>query len=111
MIQSDMNNQRDDDPEFSCRPGCGACCIAPSLSSPIPPGPGFAGLPGGKPAGLPCPHLDKDYFCGIYGKPERPAVCAGLRAEREMCGSSREEALAYLARLEILTLPDAITRG
>ncbi len=27
----------------SCRPGCGACCTAPSISSPIP------GMPNGKP--------------------------------------------------------------
>ncbi|HNV09555.1 MAG TPA: YkgJ family cysteine cluster protein, partial [Dokdonella sp.] len=29
---------------MSCRSGCGACCIAPSISSPIP------GMPNGKPA-------------------------------------------------------------
>ena len=28
-----------------CRPGCGACCIAPSITSPIP------GMPDGKPVG------------------------------------------------------------
>ena len=31
---------------FGCRPGCGACCTAPSISSPIP------GMPEGKPAGV-----------------------------------------------------------
>lgn len=84
---------------MECRPGCGACCVAPSLSSPIP------GLPNGKPAGLPCPHLTRDYRCALYGRPERPSVCASLKPEPAMCGSSREEALAYLARLEEETAP------
>ncbi|MGR5456700.1 YkgJ family cysteine cluster protein, partial [Vibrio alfacsensis] len=30
---------------MDCRLGCGACCIAPSISSPIP------GMPNGKPSG------------------------------------------------------------
>jgi Fe-S-cluster containining protein len=30
-------------PKLACRPGCGACCIAPSIASPIP------GMPQGKP--------------------------------------------------------------
>ena len=34
------------DPE--CRPGCAACCIAPSISSPIP------GMPDGNVAGAVC---------------------------------------------------------
>jgi uncharacterized protein len=85
--------------EFLCRPGCAACCIAPSISSPIP------GLSGGKPAGKPCPQLSPEGLCLLYGKPERPPVCASLRPEAEMCGSSREEALAYLAALEAATAP------
>lgn len=84
---------------FACRPLCGACCVAPSISSAIP------GLPGGKPAGHPCPHLTEDLRCGLFGKPERPRVCASLRPSAEMCGSSREEALAYLRMLEELTAP------
>ena len=36
---------------IACRTGCGACCIAPSISSPIP------GMPDGKPAGVPCVQL------------------------------------------------------
>ncbi len=83
----------------ACRPGCAACCVAPSISSPIP------GMPGGKPAGVPCVQLDPEGLCRLYGRPERPAVCASLRPDPEMCGSSREEALAYLARLERLTAP------
>jgi Fe-S-cluster containining protein len=84
---------------FSCRPGCGACCIAPSISSAAPL------MPTGKPAGARCPHLTDDLRCGLFGKPERPPVCGSLKPSREMCGSSREEALAYLARLEELTKP------
>ena len=85
---------------FACRPGCAACCIAPSISSPLP------GLPGGKPAGMPCPCLDAEGLCSIYDRPERPAVCASLRAEPAMCGSSREEAIAILSEMEMLTAPD-----
>lgn len=89
-----------DEPEFACRPGCGACCIAPSISSPIP------GLPHGKPAGVRCPQLTPDNLCRLFGQPNRPAVCVSLRPSREMCGRNAEEALAYLAALERLTRPD-----
>lgn len=83
----------------SCRPLCAACCIAPSISGPIP------GLAGAKPAGVPCPHLTEDLGCGIFGKPERPRVCGSLQPSEEMCGASREEALSYLRSLEELTAP------
>jgi uncharacterized protein len=85
--------------DFDCRPGCAACCVAPSLSSPIP------GMPEGKAAGIPCVQLSPEGLCLLYGRPERPAVCSSLRPSAEMCGSSREEALAYLAELERLTSP------
>ena len=84
---------------MECRAGCGACCIAPSISSPIP------GMPEGKPAGVRCIQLDAGGRCRIYGLPERPAVCSRLRARVEMCGDSRQEALAYLVRLELDTAP------
>jgi Fe-S-cluster containining protein len=83
--------------EFSCRAGCGACCIAPSISSAIP------GMPEGKPAGVRCVQLDDDNRCRIFGRLERPAVCASLRPSQEMCGNTRTEALIYLARLDELT--------
>ncbi|HPC71393.1 MAG TPA: YkgJ family cysteine cluster protein [Treponema sp.] len=83
----------------TCRAGCGACCIAPSISSPLP------GLPRGKPAGVPCPHLDEAYRCRLFGEPERPRVCSSLQPEPAMCGTSREAALAYLSKLEELTKP------
>jgi Fe-S-cluster containining protein len=85
--------------EFSCRTGCGACCIAPSISSPIP------GMPHGKPAGVPCVQLTADLRCALFGRPERPAVCASLRPHESMCGASREEAIAILAALEQATAP------
>ena len=84
---------------LSCRAGCGACCIAPSISSPIP------GMPHGKPAGFPCVQLLPDYRCALFGKPERPAVCVSLRPVESMCGTNRAEALAYLAGLELATRP------
>ena len=82
-----------------CRAGCGACCIAPSISSPIP------GMPHGKPAGIPCVQLTDDYACAIFGLPQRPEVCGRLRPSPTMCGSDRTMALATLADLERLTAP------
>lgn len=84
---------------MECRAGCGACCIAPSISSPIP------GMPQGKPAGVRCVQLTDDNLCRLYGLPERPAICVRLRANEEMCGQSTGEALIYLTELEILTRP------
>lgn len=86
-----------DDTVIACRTGCGACCIAPSISS----------IPGMrfKPAGVPCIHLLEDYRCGIFGRPERPAVCASLRPTASMCGVDRDEALRGLLELERLTRP------
>ena len=84
---------------MDCRVGCGACCIAPSISSPIP------GMLGGKPAGVRCAQLTVDNRCAIFGRPERPAVCTSLRPGPEMCGASDAEALANLIRLEFATAP------
>ncbi|WP_305793698.1 YkgJ family cysteine cluster protein [Rhodanobacter sp. C03] len=82
---------------MACRPGCGACCIAPSISSPIP------GMPQGKPAGVRCVQLTADNRCAIFGQPERPAVCGSLRAEPVMCGSDRNHAMTWLTQLEAAT--------
>ncbi len=84
---------------FSCRPGCGACCIAPSINSSIP------GMPHGKPAGMPCVQLDDDHRCRLFGKPERPAFCASLRPSPDMCGHDAGEAMATLEALEAATRP------
>ncbi|WP_053939736.1 YkgJ family cysteine cluster protein [Amantichitinum ursilacus] len=84
---------------LSCRPGCGACCIAPSITSPIP------GMPQGKPAGVPCINLLPDARCGIFGHPQRPAFCAGLQPSEEMCADSAPAALRWLTQLEVATRP------
>ena len=81
------------DTAHACRPGCAACCIAPSISSL------------GKPAGEPCRHLDDELLCRLFGRPERPACCSGLQPAPEMCGETRVQALAWLAELEALTRP------
>jgi hypothetical protein len=60
-------------------------------------------MPAGKPAGVRCVQLDEADRCRIFGQPERPAVCVGLRPSAEMCGGNREQAMAYLSRLEKLT--------
>ncbi|HLL24430.1 MAG TPA: hypothetical protein VK427_20000 [Kofleriaceae bacterium] len=83
---------------MDCRPRCGACCIAPSISP-------TAALPRGKPAGVPCPHLTPEITCALFGRPERPAVCASLRPQLEMCGGSAAEAMAVLVAWESLTAP------
>jgi len=65
-------------------------------------------LPGlfrGKAAGLACPELDENLLCRLFGRPERPACCAGLQPSPEMCGDSREAALAWLTALEAATRP------
>lgn len=63
------------------------------------------GMPNGKPAGGRCANLTAANACAIFGHPERPAVCANLKPSAEMCGSSAEEALAYLTFLEEATAP------
>lgn len=84
---------------MECRENCGACCIAPSISSEIP------GMREGKKASVPCIHLTRDFRCGIFGRPERPEVCRSLRPCAEMCGDNREEAMRYLEALEEETNP------
>jgi Fe-S-cluster containining protein len=88
---------------MNCRPGCGACCIAPSISSPIPGMPMVDGV--SKPAGVRCVQLSADNRCLIFGRPERPAVCSSLQPTPDMCGDSREQALRWLGVLERETLP------
>ena len=85
---------------MNCRQGCGACCIAPSINSPIP------GMPNGKPAGVRCVQLLDDFKCAIFGKPERPVFCGSLQPSEEMCGETREQAIVWLSNLEQLTAPN-----
>ncbi len=89
-------------PSMACRPGCAACCTAPSISSAIP------GMPQGKPAGVPCVQLDPQGRCQIFGHPNRPAVCRQLQASVEMCGEHDDGgvyARRYLMQLEASTQP------
>ncbi len=85
-------------PETACRK-CGACCVAISISSPIP------GMPGGKHAGVPCVHLTPDNLCGLFGSPGRPDVCARFKPSPETCGDSREEAMRLISDMEERTRP------
>jgi uncharacterized protein len=87
---------------MNCRPACAACCIAPSISTPLP------GHPHGKPAGVACVQLDEQLRCRLFGRPERPAVCGSLQPSPEMCGDSREQALRWLGHLESSTRPGSI---
>ena len=84
---------------MNCRSHCGACCIAPSITSPLP------GMPDGKPAGVPCIQLDDKLRCNVFGSDRRPAFCKGLQPSAEMCGTSREHALSWLNNLERETRP------
>ncbi len=85
------------DKTLRCRQRCGACCEAPSISSAIP------GMPNGKPPGVRCIQLSEDNFCNIFGTSLRPTVCSSLKPSKEMCGSSRKEAMEYLSYLEKVT--------
>lgn len=85
---------------MECRAGCGACCVAPSISTP------FFGMPRGKPAGVTCVHLTRDRLCGLFGDSRRPAVCRDFRADAEVCGDDRATALVNLQQLEVSSAPD-----
>jgi len=84
---------------MDCRSACAACCIAPSITSPIP------GMPDGKPAGVACVQLDDQLRCRLFGRPERPAFCGSLRPAPDMCGTSRVAAFSLLQALERATAP------
>lgn len=84
---------------MECRPNCGACCIAPSITSSIP------GMENGKPAGVRCVQLDENNMCKIFENVKRPKVCGELNPCLDMCKNDREEALKYLMELEKATSP------
>ena len=84
---------------MDCRPGCAACCIAPSISSPLP------GMPGGKPAGARCVNLKDDGLCALWGLASYPEVCRAFVPARAVCGASAAEALRLLESLESATRP------
>ncbi|MCE2594738.1 YkgJ family cysteine cluster protein [Motilimonas cestriensis] len=82
---------------MECRLGCGACCIAPSISSAIP------GMEQGKPAGVRCVQLNEHNLCRLFGKPERPKVCADFKPCPSVCGSTDQQAMINIDELERLT--------
>jgi hypothetical protein len=82
-----------------CRPGCGACCIAPSISSPIP------GMPAGKPAGEHCVQLTGDNHCALFDTGARPRICVDFRPSPDCCGNDARAALQLLQSLEEATAP------
>jgi hypothetical protein len=76
------------------------CCIAPSISAPIP------GMPKGKIAGEVCFNLDPDtYLCRLWGGEDYPEFCAAFDAAEEFCGQTQNEALKILTFLEHETHP------
>ena len=82
---------------MACRLGCGACCIAPSISSAIP------GMPNGKKAGERCIQLDEDNLCKLFGDDTRPKVCSDFNATIDVCGTTNAQALTLITELERLT--------
>ena len=86
--------------KMKCRTGCGACCVVPSISSPIP------GMPDGKPAFTPCIHFDAvSRRCAIWMTGEYPAVCREFTPTLEYCGTTQEEAVRILTEVENFTAP------
>ena len=73
---------------------CGACCIAPSITTAIP------NMPDGKPAGVRCVNLTAENLCTLFGKPERPSFCLAWPPTPELCGGSFREAMESISALE-----------
>ncbi|MFP4385163.1 MAG: YkgJ family cysteine cluster protein [Spirochaetia bacterium] len=84
---------------MKCRPGCGACCTAISISSPLP------GMPDGKPAGVVCVNLLDDFRCAVHEQPDYPKVCREFKPSPEFCGKNRQEAIENIQKLDELTRP------
>jgi Fe-S-cluster containining protein len=84
---------------LDCRPGCGACCVAPSITLPIP------GMPHGKPAGVRCVNLDDTNRCNLWGQPSYPSFCRTFPAMADACGSTNEQAMVLLTIMERDTTP------
>lgn len=78
---------------MECRK-CGACCIAPSISSRIP------GMELGKPKNVRCIHLDEKMLCKIFNQSHRPAVCDAFKPDKQFCGSNFNEAIKIFNSLE-----------
>lgn len=63
-------------------------------------------MPNGKPLGVRCVNLTSENRCAIHGQAHYPAVCANLKPEPAMCGTSNEHAFRYLHELDMLTRPE-----
>lgn len=85
--------------QMLCRAGCAACCIAISISSPLP------GMPNGKPAGVRCVNLDDANNCTIHNTKLYPAICRSFPTDKEMCGTTNEYAYKYIEEMENTTKP------
>lgn len=62
-------------------------------------------MPEGKPAGVACVQLDQQFRCRVFDSPERPEACRQFKAEPEVCGNNRDEALEFIHIMELKTLP------
>ncbi|MBP1522137.1 Fe-S-cluster oxidoreductase [Salmonella enterica subsp. enterica serovar Worthington] len=60
-------------------------------------------MPNGKPMNTRCVQLSEDNLCLIFGSPLRPVLW--FATGRDMCLTTREEAIIYLLELEQKTLP------
>ncbi len=91
---------------MNCRK-CGACCIAPSITTAIP------NMPRGKPAGARCANLNDRNECTLYGTGVRPSFCLGWQPMSEVCGKGFEEAMICIATLERATaeVPPSVPRA
>jgi len=86
---------------MKCRAGCGACCIAPSVSGGVPGiSGGIPGMKTGKAAGVRCVQLDHDNRCKLWGLASRPDFCDRFVASVEICGQSRYEAMQLITQME-----------
>jgi hypothetical protein len=81
---------------MDCRK-CGACCVAPSITTAIP------NMPHGKPAGVRCANLNNGNECTLYAKAGRPRFCIGWQPMPEVCGQGFQEAMIRIAMLEQAT--------
>ena len=85
---------------MECRSNCGACCIAPTITSKLP------NMPNGKPSGTYCINLELTTLqCKIWGSGAYPKFCKDYQPCEEICGSSRQEALANIYYLDEITSP------
>jgi len=82
-----------------CRAGCGACCIAPSITSPLP------GMPYGKPAGVRCINLDQTNRCHLWNTALLPTICRSFPPLLDVCGHDAAEAMVNLTVMEMQTSP------